>query len=74
MVTRGEGIFGLGEMKGSDGEDVLDLNDRWVRYLKEDDRFWKVCLKVARAKPHLCAEEVEAEATLIVLGLRPEPE
>jgi len=29
---------------------------------------------VARAKPHLCAEEVEAEATLIVLGVRPEPE
>ena len=40
----------------------MSLNERWCRYLEENERFWGVCLEVARSKPYLCAEEVEAEA------------
>jgi len=53
---------------------VLDtLTDRWRRLLKEDDRFWGICLEVAKSKPYLCAEAVESEATLIFFGLKPKP-
>ena len=53
---------------------VLDtLTDRWRRLIEEDDRFWRTCLEVAKSKPYLCAEAVESEATLIFLGLKPEP-
>ncbi len=34
-------------------------------------QFWNTCLKVARARPELCAEEVERVAVLIILGLIP---
>lgn len=37
--------------------------------LKERSRFWKTCLKVARAHPELVAEEVEFKALLVILGL-----
>ena len=52
----------------------MSLNERWCRYLEKEERFWKVCLKVARSKPHLCAEEVEAEAVNIMNGFKPEPD
>ncbi|MDH5439281.1 MAG: hypothetical protein OEZ48_10085 [Candidatus Bathyarchaeota archaeon] len=53
---------------------VLDtLTDRWRRLIKEDDRFWRICLEVAKSKPYLCAEAVESEATLVFLGLKPNP-
>jgi len=45
----------------------------WAHLKKDNSRFWRVCLKVARSKPHLCAEAVEAEARRIMFGLRPEP-
>lgn len=44
------------------------------KYLEEaNERFWRICLKVARSNPHLCAEDVEFEAALITLGSKPEP-
>lgn len=46
---------------------------RW-RFLEDGEEFWRMCLKVARSKPYLCAEAVESEAMLIILGLKPEPE
>jgi len=36
-------------------------------------QYWKLCLKVARAKPYWSAISVEAEAALIMLGVKPEP-
>jgi len=48
-------------------------NQLWGYIEKGNKRFWRICLKVARSKPHLCAEAVEAEARRIMLGLRPEP-
>jgi hypothetical protein len=51
----------------------LSLKERWFRYLEEHERFWRVCLEVARSNPHLCAEDVEAEAIDMMIGLRPEP-
>lgn len=50
---------------------VLSLNERWCTYVEEEERFWRICLKVARSKPHLCAEEVEAEAVDIMNGFEP---
>jgi len=46
----------------------LSLNERWCRYLEENERFWRVCIEVARSRPHLCAEEVEAEALDLMNG------
>ena len=43
------------------------MNERWCRYLEENERFWRVCLEVA-SKPHLYAEEVEAEALGLMNG------
>ena len=51
----------------------MSLKERWFRYLEEQERFWRVCLEVARSKPHLCAEDVETEAIDIVIGLKLEP-
>ena len=48
--------------------------DRSRGHPEEDERFWEICLKVARSKPYLSAEAVESEAVLIILGLKPEPE
>jgi hypothetical protein len=43
------------------------------RYLDEDnEQFYKICLRVARSKPHLPAEAVELEANRIILGSKPE--
>ena len=53
---------------------ALNLGERWCRYLEEHERFWRVCLEVARSKPHLCAEEVETEALDIMMELRARPE
>jgi hypothetical protein len=36
-------------------------------YSKE--KFWKVCLQIARNQPRLCAEEVEFKAVLQRVGL-----
>jgi len=52
---------------------ALNLKERWCRYLEEYERFWRVCLEVARSKPHLCAEEVEAEAVDIMMASRAGP-
>lgn len=51
----------------------MSLKERWCRYLEEQERFWRVCLGVARSKPHLCAEDVETEAIDVMIGLGPEP-
>jgi len=51
----------------------LALRERWCGYLEEQERFWRFCLQVARSKPQLCAEEVEAEAVDIMIGLVPGP-
>jgi len=32
-------------------------------------QFWNICLKIARAHPELCAEEVEFKAVLSTVGL-----
>jgi len=48
--------------------------ERWCRYIEEEERFWGICLEVARSKPHLCAEEVEAEAVDIMNCLNPRPD
>ncbi len=39
--------------------------------LKNDSKFWKACLQIARANPSLCAEEVELEAVRVHIGLPP---
>lgn len=54
-------------------DDALSLRERWSRYLEEHERFWRICLEVARFKPHLSAEAVETEAALILFGLKPKP-
>lgn len=46
----------------------MNLKERWCRYLEEHERFWRVCLEVARSKPHLCAEEVEAGAVDMMMA------
>ena len=51
----------------------MSLKERWYRYLEEQERFWRVCLGVARSKPHLRAEDVETEAIDVMIGLGPEP-
>jgi len=43
-----------------------------IKKLERLETFWRLCLKVARSKPHLSAEAVEYEATLIMCGLEPE--
>jgi len=52
---------------------ALSLKERWCWYLEEHERFWRLCLEVARSNPHLCAEDVETEAIDTMIGLRPEP-
>jgi hypothetical protein len=52
----------------------MTLKEHWWRYLDEDnDQFYKICLEVARSRPHLCAEAAELEATRIILSSKPEP-
>ena len=52
-----------------------EIRDRKGRreQLWRDEQFWRICLKVARSKPYLCAEAVEAEAANITVGLKDEP-
>ena len=52
-----------------------ELRDRKSRreHLWRDERFWRICLKVARSKPYLCAEAVEAEAVSVMVGLSDRP-
>lgn len=51
----------------------MKLNEQWCKFLEEEERYWRICLEVARANPHLCAEEVELQAVDVMLGLKPEP-
>lgn len=50
--------------------DDLSLYER-CRYSEE--QFRRTCLKLARSEPCLCAEAVESEEALTMLGLRPPP-
>jgi len=70
IEVKGEAKGMLSQKRSKTGKNAFLLQYVSSR-LRESSKFWKTCLKVARAHPELCAEEVEYKAIMVTLGLSP---